>query len=520
MLLRYEGFGNDSSKDFWVNIFTTQVHPVGWCASQGKALIPPKTIEERCPDWKGYLVKRLTGSKTLPYNFYEQIKESLKSRFKISMKLEVVDKNRISAVRVASIDEIIGGRIHVQYEGADESDEGFWCHQRSALIHPVGWAQVVGHELRATQEYARTSLQKAIKKQFDDDDAPWNLFSLPTVAPSEHRFKEGMKLEAIDPLNLATICVATVTKVLRHNYLMIGIDGMMAANGSDWFCYHASSPYIFPCGYCSLNDLTLTPPRGYNKEFNWFQYLRETKSMAASVPLFHKDIPKHGFKEGMYLEAVDLMEPRLICVATITKVIGRLLRIHFIGWDENYDQWCDCESPDLYPIGWCQLVGYPLEPPKYEDSSGSQNITPDSKRKRNLNRGRSAKSKNLLISNFIKYINMILLFLEKKRNSTSQSQSGKDQSFEEFSFNEWKLPSSCQDQTITSSASTNSSTMSISNIIDSNSSVIIKPSPLIRTSDEILGPDPTRWSPQEVASFLKSNDCGAYSDAFLKQVCY
>lgn len=76
------------------------------------------------------------------------------------------------------------------------------------------------------------------------------------------KFKEGMKLEAIDPLNLSTICVATVTQVLRNNYLMIGIDGMMAANGSDCFCYHASSPCIFPVGFCETNNITLTPPRG------------------------------------------------------------------------------------------------------------------------------------------------------------------------------------------------------------------------------------------------------------------
>lgn len=69
-------------------------------------------------------------------------------------------------------------------------------------------------------------------------------------------------MEAIDPLNLSTICVATVTRVLRNNYLMIGIDGMMAANGSDWFCYHASSPHIFPVGFCELNNIELTPPRG------------------------------------------------------------------------------------------------------------------------------------------------------------------------------------------------------------------------------------------------------------------
>lgn len=66
----------------------------------------------------------------------------------------------------------------------------------------------------------------------------------------------------------------------------------------------------------------------------------------------------------MKLEAVDLMEPRLICVATIAKVVGRLLRIHFDGWESEYDQWVDCESPDLYPIGWCETVGYPVEGPR------------------------------------------------------------------------------------------------------------------------------------------------------------
>ena len=95
----------------------------------------------------------------------------------------------------------------------------------------------------------------------------------------------------------------------------------------------------------------------------------------------------------MFVEAVDLMEPRLICVATITKVVGRLLRVHFKGWDESYDQWCDCESPDLFPIGWCQLVNYPLEPPKEDDSNGIQNMTPNEtiKRRRNLSRGRTQK---------------------------------------------------------------------------------------------------------------------------------
>lgn len=79
--------------------------------------------------------------------------------------------------------------------------------------------------------------------------------------------------------------------------------------------------------------------------------------------VLRQDIPNHGFRPGMKLEAVDLMEPRLVCVATVTRIVHRLLRIHFDGWEDEYDQWVDCESPDLYPVGWCQLTGYQLQPP-------------------------------------------------------------------------------------------------------------------------------------------------------------
>lgn len=51
-------------------------------------------------------------------------------------------------------------------------------------------------------------------------------------------------------------------QVLADGYLMIGIDGSEAADGSDWFCYHCTSPSIFPAGFCEINNIELTPPRG------------------------------------------------------------------------------------------------------------------------------------------------------------------------------------------------------------------------------------------------------------------
>lgn len=60
---------------------------------------------------------------------------------------------------------------------------------------------------------------------------------------------------------------------------------------------------------------------------------------------------------------------RLICVGTVLQVVGRLLRVHFDGWENEYDQWVDCESPDMYPVGWCEVMDYSLEGPRVKGQS-------------------------------------------------------------------------------------------------------------------------------------------------------
>jgi hypothetical protein len=39
---------------------------------------------------------------------------------------------------------------------------------------------------------------------------------------------------------------------------MIRIDGYEKdPTGGDWFCYHSSSPFIFPPGFCERNNIKL-----------------------------------------------------------------------------------------------------------------------------------------------------------------------------------------------------------------------------------------------------------------------
>ncbi|XP_067166624.1 lethal(3)malignant brain tumor-like protein 2 isoform X4 [Apteryx mantelli] len=332
---------------------------VYWIAS----VIQTAGIHAKYTDWRGYLMKKLVGARTIPVDFHIKMAESMKYSFRQGMRVEVVDKNHVSRTRMAVVDTVIGGRLRLLYEDGD-SDDDFWCHMWSPLIHPVGWSRRVGHSMKKTEEKRSDMANHPTFRKIYCDAVPYLFKKVRAVYAEGGWFEEGMKLEAIDPLNLGNICVATVCKVLLDGYLMISIDGATSADGSDWFCYHASSHAIFPVNFCQKNSIDLTPPKGQDaKTFSWESYLERTKSRPVPARLFNTDCPNHGFKAGMKVEAVDLMEPRLICVATVKRVVHRLLSIHFDGWDSEYDQWVDCESPDIYPVGWCELTGYQLQPP-------------------------------------------------------------------------------------------------------------------------------------------------------------
>ena len=69
------------------------------------------------------------------------------------------------------------------------------------------------------------------------------------------------------------------------------------------------------------------------------------------------------FEVGMKLEAKDRKNPELICVATIIGIEGKRLLLHFDGWNEYYDYWCEPDTVDIHPIGWCEEHGHELQKP-------------------------------------------------------------------------------------------------------------------------------------------------------------
>lgn len=184
--------------------------------------------------------------------------------------------------------------------------------------------------------------------------------------PPGNEFKINMKLEALDPRNVTSTCIATVVGVLGPR-LRLRLDG--SDNKND-FWRLVDSNEINPIGYCEKNGGMLQPPLGFRMNASsWPMFLLKTLNGAEMAPIkIFKPEPKtprcNMFEVGHKLEAIDKKNPQLICTATVGAVKDDMIHITFDGWRGAFDYWCRYDSRDIFPAGWCFKSGHPLQPPR------------------------------------------------------------------------------------------------------------------------------------------------------------
>ncbi|XP_026857377.1 polycomb protein SCMH1 isoform X3 [Electrophorus electricus] len=195
--------------------------------------------------------------------------------------------------------------------------------------------------------------------------APAHCFKQSTTPPV-NEFKAGMKLEAQDPRNTTSTCIATVVG-LTGSRLRLRLDG--SDNKNDFWRLVDSSE-IQPIGNCEKNGGMLQPPLGFRlNASSWPMFLLKTLNGAEMAParIFHKQEPpspeQNCFQVGMKLEAVDRKNPHFICPATVGALRGVEVLVTFDGWRGAFDYYCRYDSRDIFPVGWCALTGDNLQPP-------------------------------------------------------------------------------------------------------------------------------------------------------------
>nr|XP_027198877.1 uncharacterized protein LOC113793110 [Dermatophagoides pteronyssinus] len=448
--------------DFWANVRIRNLYPIGYAQKSNYEYRAPFIVCDLNPNYATD-VRRFFSSRnnaTIELDLYTSFLQKIETKLKPGLKVEAIDKTHLCCFRVATIQQVIGQRCFVRYDGEAPNDcnPGWWAHIHSEQIRPVGWSQLVGHKLFASHDYANKSLRLGIQNIRNNIESnrnipDWNRMGVLKkfeYIDEDNLFREGMKLEVVNPMDLSQICVATVRKVLRYNFLVLSIDeansdaqtplqrlqtspirsssptslfgSQSSASTSPleleerMFCLHTSSPYILPAGFCKMFNISLQTPSGYKRDFDWVEYCQHTNSLMAPTNLFsykqfitddsendfHNVCLSRSFEEGMLLEAVDMVEPNLICLAVIKRRCGRLLLLHFIGWADHFDQWCDCCSPNIFPVGYCDLVEYPLQgPPSPQTSSnggGSKKKRQNSQAYVNFNNRRKNTKKSLMMT--------------------------------------------------------------------------------------------------------------------------
>ncbi|XP_035891279.1 polycomb protein Scm [Anopheles stephensi] len=195
------------------------------------------------------------------------------------------------------------------------------------------------------------------------------------LSPPTNEFKIGMKLEALDPRNITSTCIATVVGVLGSR-LRLRLDG--GDNKND-FWRLVDSNEIHPIGHCEKSGEMLKPPLGFRlNASSWPTFLSKTLNGAVMAPadIFVPEPPTpkfNLFQVGQKLEAVDKKNPQLICCASVNEVKDDQIHVTFDGWRGAFDYWCRYDSRDIFPVGWCATSCHPMQPPgqkNKQDGSG------------------------------------------------------------------------------------------------------------------------------------------------------
>ncbi|XP_072922630.1 scm-like with four MBT domains protein 2 isoform X1 [Hemitrygon akajei] len=408
LLLRYSGYGDDRRADFWCDVMTADLHPVGWCSQNEKELKPPEdftpvmemccaslvlfkaadaesfltlpipsprtAICEKYGDWTEFLIRDLTGARTAPANLLEGPLRGKNTVDLVTPKslIELQDAKNPFQFWVVRVVENVGGRLCLRYEGLNDiEDHDQWLFYLDCRLRPVGWCQENGCKLEPPTEIQSLKSDSEWKDALEKALSEAEKFSLPLEVFKDqsdvrtHCFTVGMKLEAVDPREPFLICPATVTKVFNDHYFMITIDDLRPDASENSMLCHADSPGILPVQWCLKNGVHLTPPKGYpGLDFDWADYLKQCGAEALSQYCFRNTSLSRGFTKNMKLEAVTLCNLAEICVASITKVKGRLMWLHLEDSKKSIPEYIvDVESMDIFPVGWCEANGYPLTPP-------------------------------------------------------------------------------------------------------------------------------------------------------------
>ncbi|XP_072939038.1 scm-like with four MBT domains protein 2 isoform X2 [Epargyreus clarus] len=370
-LLRIKFIGADN--DFWCDISTTKVHPLGWCGKYDEQVEPPDDINEKCGDTIIDIMKNaLLVGQSVSMEALNNKGMSPIDRIKVGMKVEI--QNLMDPYRywIATVCENVGGRLLFRYDGADEDLSQFWIFFSNPRLSSFGFVTNKGspwqfkYPSKVNKFSCKNKLSAQLRQSAEEsikEPTPADLFQ-PSPVLEAHNFVTGMKLEALNPQDMRTIRPATVSKIFNNLHFLVVIDDHLddyEDTKTAWLCDNMH-PYIYPIGWAEKNGITFKPPKIWKEgPFDWDDYLTLTSSVPAPEYCFGKKEPLQGIELNMKLEAVNPMNHEEIHVASVDAIAEHMLYVELVPIGEKY--WYAQDSDLLFPVGWCDSNSYELHIP-------------------------------------------------------------------------------------------------------------------------------------------------------------
>lgn len=374
--LRYLGYGADRSADFWCDVGTNEVHPLGWCARNHKPLKPPPAILEKHLDWEKLLSDELKSAVTVPAYVLEMKGSAPIDQIQPGMKLLVLEEENPLNGWAASVLKNVGGRLLLRYDGCSDPHWDLWLfylsHRVKALdtpshgdqnyrppqciesLHPLDeWKHILRESMDEAQKYNSKILANILQ---------------PPVPLCEHTFEVGHKVELLHPVSRREACPATVTATLASGqWFLVQVDDLRHPTEAPPLvrCCHARSQTLLPVGWAQEHSLALMVPPGYTCEtFSWDEYLKSCGAKAAPRSCFHLEEDTLGFEPNQKLEVVSSKNPNELCVGTVERVCPPLVWVRLEdGSEGGTSVVLPLRSQQLFPVGWCGSNGWPLRVP-------------------------------------------------------------------------------------------------------------------------------------------------------------
>ncbi|XP_077488680.1 scm-like with four MBT domains protein 2 [Amblyomma americanum] len=375
--LRYLGYGADRSADFWCDVGTNEVHPLGWCARNHKPLKPPPAILEKHLDWEKLLSDELESAVTVPAYVLEMKGSAPIDQIQPGMKLLVLEEENPLNGWAASVLKNVGGRLLLRYDGCDDPQWDLWLFYLSHRVKPLDTPSHGNQSYRPPQ--CIESLHpldewKQILRESMDEAQKYNSKILanilqPPVPLCEHTFEVGQKVELLHPVSRREACPATVTATLASGqWFLVQVDDLRHPAEAPPLvrCCHSRSQTLLPAGWAQEHGLPLLAPPGYTCEtFSWDEYLRSCAAKAAPRSCFHLEEDTLGFEPNQKLEVVSSKNPNELCVGTVERVCPPLVWVRLEdGTEGGTSVVLPLRSQQLFPVGWCGSNGWPLRAPR------------------------------------------------------------------------------------------------------------------------------------------------------------